>query len=331
MTRIADQPIRSGVSITLTVFGDFPKGPYVNQQLRVLAQMLLTNAVRNPPLCTTPSSAMKLINAFAAGVLAAATAFSVPAFAGAIRNAGLFTTVLPANDDGSTGMINTGFSLNFFGTSFSSLFVNNNGNVTFDAALPTFTPFPLINTPRQLLAPFFADVDTRGTGNGLTMYGASTIGGMNVFGVNWINVGYFAAHTDKLNSFQLIITDRSDLNAGDFDFEFNYDKIQWNTGDASGGSGGLGGDPARVGWSNGSTASYEQAGSAINGAFLDGGPFSLIAGSLNSNGVAGRYIFNVRNGAVLPPEPTVPEPASLALVAAALLAAGAATRRRNRS
>ena len=51
------------------------------------------------------------------------------------------------------------------------------------------------------------------------------------------------------------------------------------------------------------------ADSAVNGALLNADSNSLIRGSLNSN-VAGRYIFNVRNGAVVG---TVPEPMSLAL------------------
>ena len=55
-----------------------------------------------------------------------------------------------------------------------------------------------------------------------------------------------------LASFQVIVIDRSDLGAGDFDVEFNYARIPWETGDASGGIGGLGRRTASVGWSNGS-------------------------------------------------------------------------------
>lgn len=265
-----------------------------------------------------------LMGSMSAAALAVVLAMpAMQAEAAAIRNANLFTSVLPANDDGSTGAQNIGFTINFFGANFSQLFVNNNGNVTFNAPLATFTPFPILTTGVPMLAPFFGDVDTRGAGSDVVRFGQAVIDSKSVFGVNWINVGYYNSQTNKLNSFQLIITDRSDIAAGDFDFEFNYDQIQWETGGASGGSNGLGGSSARAGWSNGATASLELAGSAVNGAFLDGGPNALISGSLNSN-VAGRYIFNVRSGNVVP----VPEPLSLALVATALLAAGVASRRR---
>jgi hypothetical protein len=76
---------------------------------------------------------------------------------------GFDSNTLAANDDGSTGEITLPFDVNFFGTTYASLFVNNNGNVTFNAPLGTFTPFGVGAgyTGQPIIAPFFADVDTR--------------------------------------------------------------------------------------------------------------------------------------------------------------------------
>ncbi len=237
---------------------------------------------------------------------AAFLAVELSAQAGAIRNLpGFNTTVYGPNDDLSypctsfactPTLVPIGFSVTFYGNTYDHLFLNNNGNVTFDSALPTYTPFGLANTTRQIIAAFFADVDTRG-GNKFVTFGNDTVDGHPAFGVNWIGVGYFDMKTDKLNSFQLVLIDRSDRHAGDFDIEFNYDKIRWETGDLSGGVGGLGGASAVVGFSNGSAqpgTSFQMAGSLVPGEFLDGNPGGLIHGSFNST-VPGRYIFPIVN------------------------------------
>ena len=122
-----------------------------------------------------------------------------------------------------------GFSINFFSNAYSQLFVNNNGNVTFNSAQSDYTPSGLGGgySGQAIIAPFFADVDTRGEGSGLTSYGTGSYAGNIAFGVTWPAVGYYEEGTDKLNTFQLILVDRADVGAGDFDIYFNYDQIQW--------------------------------------------------------------------------------------------------------
>ena len=223
-------------------------------------------------------------------------------------------TQLPANDDGSTGFINLSqvfeTGLNFFGQTYNGLFVNNNGNVTLanrgevntGGPLGTFTPFGLTGaTNLPIIAPFFADVDTRVAGSAVTTYGTGTYNGVQAFNVLWDGVGYFGSgQPGTVNVFQLVIAERNDVGSGDFDIYFNYNQIEWETGTASGGnSNGLGGTSAAAGYSAGSGApgTFAQLqGSFQNGAFLDGGPNSLANGS--NNGTPGQYLFQVRNGEV---------------------------------
>jgi hypothetical protein len=205
-------------------------------------------------------------------------------------------------DDHSSEEIHLPFAISFFGTTYRSLYINNNGNVTFDAPLSAYTPFSLLSTSHPMIAPFFGDVDTRGVeaeraiNSDFARYGVGTFEGRRAFGVTWggVGVGYYDSRVDKLNKFQMLIVERPDEGPGDFDIVFNYDQIQWETGEASGGQDGLGGASARAGFTNGSDTSFEMPGSAVNGAFLDGTPTGL---RHNSNvNVAGRYVFPVRNG-----------------------------------
>jgi hypothetical protein len=223
----------------------------------------------------------------------------LPATNAAVPNAivpGFNQNFLPANDDGSSDRVVLPFPVNFFGQTYDSLFVNNNGNVTFDQPLSTYTPFSLLTTQHPMIAPFFGDVDTRHGLSDITRYGTGFFNGHQAFGVTWagVGVGYYFANASKLNKFQMLIVERNDTGFGNFDIIFNYDQIQWETGDASGGRDGLGGSSARIGYSNGIDASFELPGSAINGAFLDTNTASGLIHNTNSS-VNGRYIFQVRN------------------------------------
>ncbi|MGH9276526.1 MAG: nidogen-like domain-containing protein [Acidimicrobiales bacterium] len=218
---------------------------------------------------------------------------------GAIIDCGNLSGVLARNDDGSTPRVSLPFGVNFYGTVNNSLFVNNNGNVTFQSPLATYTPFTIAANTPPIIAPFFADVDTRGTASGVVRYGATTYGGRPAFCVNWIDVGYFSFHTDKTNSFQLLLVDRSDSGPGDFDIYMNYDRIRWETGDASGGINGFGGVPAGAGFSAGDNIAshfFQYPGSRTTRALIDDNQQTGLVNGSRSSQQKGRYLFPIRNG-----------------------------------
>ncbi len=205
------------------------------------------------------------------------------------------TPALPAEDDGPSIQYNIGFPINFFGTTYSAVWVNNNGNLTFDGALTTYTPFDLSTTGTKIIAPFFADVDTGGAGNGHVYYGTTTFQGHAAFCATWVGVGYYSQHADKLNTFQVLIVQRLDQdtvgNTGHFNIVFNYDQVQWETGDASNGHGGLGGSSAVAGYSSGNSGDYSQLpGSGVPGSFLDSNPNGLA--SRSNDGVPGQDVIS---------------------------------------
>jgi hypothetical protein len=209
------------------------------------------------------------------------------ASAAAIRT-GFNSNSLGANDDNISAVTALGFTANFFGTSYANIYVANNGAVFFNSPTDSIN-IDLPTTTQQIIAPFSSDVDTRGTGSGVVTYGQGTVAGRNAFAANYVNVGYYPQAVDNLNSFQVVLIDRADTGAGNFDFELNYDKVQWDRG-------GL----VNIGYASG-TGTFVQFNGSGNpgtpGIFLDGtGANSLIAKDVNPDGVLGRYTFLARNG-----------------------------------
>ncbi len=153
------------------------------------------------------------------------------------------------NDDGYSGPIPLGFTLNFFGSPYTQFWANNNGNISFTNGIATYTPTSPQGVAEPIISPFFADVDTRNTASGL-MYLRNDI--PNEIIVTWDQVGYYNGQADKLNSFQLVLRGPDySVPAGEGPIGFFYKTMQWETGGASGGTLGFGGTPAAVGFGDG--------------------------------------------------------------------------------
>ncbi|XP_040441648.1 sushi, nidogen and EGF-like domain-containing protein 1 [Falco naumanni] len=172
----------------------------------------------------------------------------------------------PREDDGMSPEIQLWPPFSFYGRSHHSLYVNNNGVVSFGTGVPEFTPEPFpLPGHRPFVAPYWADVDTRLGGDvfyrqsqepellarlarDLTPAVTSsepTPKPTWAFVATWYRVSFFGAASKKVNTFQAVLATDG---ATSF-VMLNYGDLQWTTGLANDGNAysGLGGTPAQVG------------------------------------------------------------------------------------
>ncbi|WP_375173917.1 nidogen-like domain-containing protein [Pseudooceanicola sp.] len=140
-------------------------------------------------------------------------------------------TALPRSDDGSFRIdARTIFSggLNVFGHVYSGdeIWIGINGLISFGTgygAVPSATGLdPMVD----VIAPFWADVDTRLVGEGPESGDIWVDMAGSVLSVTWQDVGRFRRDNDGTNLFQIQMIDRG---SGDFDIRFSYERIDWVT------------------------------------------------------------------------------------------------------
>jgi hypothetical protein len=212
---------------------------------------------------------------FMAGLVWAAVS-TIPA-SSLIPSTGLYTdsigggignSVLARNDDGYTGAIDLGFTLNFYGSSYTQFFINNNGDVTFQTGYSSYVPEGPQGASVPVISLFFSDVDTRASQSGL-VYLRNDI--PNQLIVTWDHVGYYSGHGDKLNTFQLVLRGPNyTIPSGEGAVGFFYTGMQWESADTQGGSGGFcsSGEsckPAAAGFGDGQSNGVTIAGSIAPG------------------------------------------------------------------
>jgi uncharacterized repeat protein (TIGR01451 family) len=195
------------------------------------------------------------------------------------------------NDDGSTDSIPLSFTFTFFGQSFHKVYINNNGNISFSNRFSTYTSTGFPIRGYDMIAAFWADVDTRGAGSGIVYYKSEA----HRFTVIWDSVGYYSYGFDKRNTFQIVISDGTDPLVGvGNNVCMSFGPMQWTTGSASGGVNGFGGTPATVGINRGDSTNYALIGRFDHAGFDYDGPGGSPDGVYYLSGK--RYCFNIAQG-----------------------------------
>lgn len=206
-----------------------------------------------------------------------------------------YTLALGASDDGSSAQIILPFNFTLYGDALNTVFINNNGNITFDQSFGTFSSSGFPNANNKMIAPFWADVDTRGAGQ--VWYKVTP----TAMYVNWVGVGYFSSQSDKRNWFQVIITNGSDPILGEgSNVSFCYQDMQWTTGNASGGSGGFGGTASTVGVNRGNGVDFFQITRSDHAGIDYDGPFG------NNDGISWLDYKNFVFSTTISPENLAP-------------------------
>ena len=151
-------------------------------------------------------------------------------------------------DDSSLGPIALGFTFELYGDAYDQLYINANGNVTFNARLNDFTPegFPIA---LPMVAPYWADWDFR-AGDFAEVYYKLEPGRLTVI---WEG-NPFPQNTSFFNQAQLVLTDGTDplIGVGN-NVGFAYEDMQWYTGS-------IGDAPATVGVNSGDGSTFAQIG-----------------------------------------------------------------------
>ncbi|XP_053307520.1 alpha-tectorin-like [Spea bombifrons] len=167
-------------------------------------------------------------------------------------------------DDGGTDKIHIRNTFKYFGVNHRYLYVNNNGGISFNEPVTQYTPdaFPIPGI--SIIAPYWADVDNELGG---MVYYSERVDDFTLdritddmkryfpdlhfkavwsFIVTWDEVAFYGSESDKVNTFQAVLTTDNHRSI----VIFNYGDLQWTTGTASGGDPktGLGGTTAQAGF-----------------------------------------------------------------------------------
>lgn len=183
----------------------------------------------------------------------------------------------PILDDQSTVAIPFPFNFSLYGATYNEAYININGNVSFGSDFQTYTSVGFPTSLAAMVAPFWADVDLAGSTSNPRWNKVYYKVTPTALYVNWDHVGYYNDHTDKTNTFQLIITDGQDpVVPNGANVSFCYKEMQWTTGDITGTNGF--GSAANVGANKGDGVNFLQFGRFDHAGTDYNGPYGSPSG-----------------------------------------------------
>ncbi len=226
----------------------------------------------------------------------------------------------PEGEDSSTGFP-IGFDINFFGTTYSDVFVNSNGSISFGHGSDNYDhPLEEVLDGYPGVVAFGVDLDNRDLfehesswspdrSGDFFYWGRTTFEGHNAFVATWMNSQDYRASSSKTNwnTFQIMLVDIDGDAGDDLDIVVNYGGIS----QVEEGYGCEDPDyncvPVGLGTVDPDTGVVTYAsiigddGTVYNGRstwdLADDGDHPLSAGHLNSD-IAGRFRFRMRDGSV---------------------------------
>lgn len=203
-----------------------------------------------------------------------------------------------AADDGwaTVSPLTLPFTFCFFGDSKTQVWLNNNGNISFNGGISAFSSSAFPSVGNEMIAAFWADFDFGAQGGSIHATITPTAA---IF--NWVNVGYFSSQGDKRNTCQIVITDGTDplINAGNA--AIHYADMQWTTGSASQGVNGFGGVPATAGANRGNGVDYFTIGRFDHAGVDYDGPLGNNDGVSFLDNKSYFFDFCTANGGNIPP------------------------------
>ena len=177
-----------------------------------------------------------------------------------------FTGGAGADVDCSVGPLDLPFDFNFYGATYDQFYINSKGSISFGDYVIDWTPEEFPGASYNQIAGFWADADYRESG--AIKYKITPEAAY----INFINVGYYSQHDDKVNTYQIIITPEDGVILPDMaNAQLCYLDMNWAHGDVGGTNGCCGGSPATVGADN----------SQSNGDHIQYGRFNLLDDTYN--------------------------------------------------